>query len=175
MRGRHAAIEKPAPSRAMSALPPFTSHFAALAPGYDVVLSDVWGVVHNGVAATPEACDALARFRGAGGTVVLITNAPRPGEVVVRTMLDRLKVPRAAYDGIISSGDVTRALIAARGSERVFHIGPPRDLPIFEGLDAPRDAVGERRLRGLLRPASTTPSRRRRITAISSSACGRAA
>ena len=55
MRGRHAAIEKPAPSRAMSALPPFTSHFAALAPGYDVVLSDVWGVVHNGVAATPEA------------------------------------------------------------------------------------------------------------------------
>ena len=120
----------------MSALPPFTSHFAALAPGYDVVLSDVWGVVHNGVAATPEACDALARFRGAGGTVVLITNAPRPGEVVVRTMLDRLKVPRAAYDGIISSGDVTRALIVARGRERLFHIGPPRDLPMFEGLDA---------------------------------------
>jgi HAD superfamily hydrolase (TIGR01459 family) len=136
MRGRHAAIEKPAPSRAMSALPPFTSHFAALAPGYDVVLSDVWGVVHNGVAATPEACDALARFRAAGGTVVLITNAPRPGEVVVRTMLDRLKVPRAAYDGIISSGDVTRALIAARGRERLFHIGPKRDLPMFEGLDA---------------------------------------
>ena len=121
----------------MSALPPFTSHFAALAPGYDVVLSDVWGVVHNGVAATPEACDALARFRAAGGTVVLITNAPRPGEVVVRTMLDRLKVPRAAYDGIISSGDVTRALIAARAGQRVFHIGPERDLPIFEGLDAP--------------------------------------
>jgi HAD superfamily hydrolase (TIGR01459 family) len=101
-----------------------------------VVLSDVWGVVHNGVAAAPEACDALARFRAAGGTVVLITNAPRPGEVVVRTMLDRLKVPRTAYDGIISSGDVTRALIAARGRERLFHIGPKRDLPMFQGLDA---------------------------------------
>ncbi len=120
----------------MSSLPPFSSHFATLAAGYDVVLSDVWGVVHNGVAATPEACDALARFRGAGGTVVLITNAPRPGEVVVRTMLDRLKVPRAAYDGIISSGDVTRALIAARAGQRLFHIGPERDLPMFEGLDA---------------------------------------
>jgi HAD superfamily hydrolase (TIGR01459 family) len=107
-----------------------------LSPHYDVVLSDVWGVVHNGVLATPEACDALARFRQQGGTVVLITNAPRPGEVVVHTMLDRLKVPRTAYDGIVSSGDVTRALIAARGDQRVLHIGPPRDLPMFEGLAA---------------------------------------
>ena len=118
-------------------LPPFTSHFAGLAEGYDIVLSDVWGVVHNGVAASPEACDALARFRTTGGTVVLITNAPRPGEVVARLTLDRLGVPRAAYDGIVSSGDVTRALIAARAGKRLFHIGPERDLPIFDGLDAP--------------------------------------
>src|SRR5712691_5843321 len=111
--------------------------FATLASGYDVVLCDVWGVVHNGAAATAEACDALARFRRGGGTVVLITNAPRPGEVVARTTLDRLGVPRAAYDGIVSSGDVTHALIAARAGKRVFHIGPERDLPIFEGLDAP--------------------------------------
>src|SRR5438874_10360651 len=97
-----------------SALPPFTDRFAAMAVGYDVVLSDVWGVVHNGVAATPEACDALRRFREQGGNVVLITNAPRPGDVVARLTLDQLGVPRAAYDGIVSSGDVTHALIAAR-------------------------------------------------------------
>jgi HAD superfamily hydrolase (TIGR01459 family) len=113
------------------------SHFAAFAADYDVVLSDVWGVVHNGEAATVEACDALARLRQRGGTVILITNAPRPGAVVARRTLDRLGVPRAAYDGIVSSGDVTHALIAARAGERVFHIGPERDLPIFEGLDAP--------------------------------------
>ena len=118
-------------------LPPIIDHFAPLAGGYDVVLSDVWGVVHNGVAATPEACDALERFRANGGTVVLITNAPRPGDVVARTMLDRLGGPRAAYDGIVSSGDVTRALVAARVGKRLFHIGPPRDLPMFDGLDAP--------------------------------------
>ena len=62
--------------------PPFSEHFAPLAAAYDVVLSDVWGVVHNGVTAAPSACDALARFRTSGGTVVLITNAPRPGAVV---------------------------------------------------------------------------------------------
>ena len=120
-----------------TALPHFTAHFASLAAAYDTVLSDVWGVVHNGQAAAPEACDALVRFRRQGGTVVLITNAPRPGNVVAHSTLDRLAVPRAAYDGIVSSGDVTRALIQARAGQRVFHIGPPRDLPIFEGLDAP--------------------------------------
>jgi HAD superfamily hydrolase (TIGR01459 family) len=116
--------------------PPISSHFAALASGYDVVLSDVWGVVHNGIAATAEACDALTRFRAGGGTVVLITNAPRPG-ANVRAILDRLAVPHSAYDAIVSSGDVARALIVARAGERVFHIGPERDLPMFEGLDAP--------------------------------------
>jgi len=115
--------------------PPFTAHFATLAPSYDVVFCDVWGVVHNGVAAAPESCDALNRFRQQGGTVVLITNAPRPGDVVTG-FLDRLKVPRDAYDRIVSSGDVTRAEVAARAGRRVFHIGPERDLPIFDGLDA---------------------------------------
>jgi HAD superfamily hydrolase (TIGR01459 family) len=113
--------------------PPFSRHFAELAAGYDVLLSDVWGVVHNGVAATVESCEALMRFRRQGGTVVLITNAPRPGDVVMG-FLDKLAVPRAAYDGIVSSGDVTRAMIAQRTGQRVFHLGPERDLPIFDGL-----------------------------------------
>jgi HAD superfamily hydrolase (TIGR01459 family) len=121
--------------------PPLTAHFAPLATGYDVVLSDVWGVVHNGAVAFAEACDALARFRDGGGTVVLITNAPRPGQTVARLTLDAFGVPRTAYDGIISSGDVTHALIAARAGQRVFHIGPARDLPIYDGLDAPTTAL----------------------------------
>jgi HAD superfamily hydrolase (TIGR01459 family) len=111
----------------------FVERFATLADGYDAVLSDVWGVIHNGVAATPEACDALVRFRAKGGTVALITNAPRPGAVVAK-FLDKLAVPRDAYDAIVSSGDVTRAVMTQRPGRNVFHIGPPRDLPIFEGL-----------------------------------------
>ena len=113
--------------------PAFIESFSSLSPGYDAVLCDVWGVVHNGVAAFPEACDALSRFRSSGGCVMLITNAPRPGAVVMQ-LLDRFGVPRKAYDGIVSSGDVTRAVMAARTEKQVFHIGPERDLPIFEGL-----------------------------------------
>jgi HAD superfamily hydrolase (TIGR01459 family) len=114
-----------------------------MAAGYELVLSDVWGVIHNGLAANSAACDALTTFRKQGGSVVLITNAPRPGAVVARTMLDPLAVPHSAYDEIISSGDVTHALIAARAGQRVFHIGPKRDLGLFDGLDAPLAVVEE--------------------------------
>jgi HAD superfamily hydrolase (TIGR01459 family) len=114
----------------MPATPSFIEHFASLASDYDVVLSDVWGVVHNGMTAFPDACDALARFRAGGGTVLLITNAPRPAGVVVR-LLDKLAVPHAAYDGIVSSGDVTQEVMLARRDQPVFTIGPQRDLPTF--------------------------------------------
>jgi len=112
----------------------FIEHFEPLARDYDVVLCDVWGVVHNGLEAFPAACDALMRFRAGGGTVILITNAPRSGAAVSR-ILDRLKVPRDAYDAITSSGDVTRGIVETRLVETVFHLGPERDLSIFAGLD----------------------------------------
>jgi len=115
-------------------LPSFTDHFSTLAAAYDVALCDVWGVVHNGVAASAEAGDALARFRAGGGTVVLITNAPRPQDVV-RHQLDRFGVTRDAYDAIVSSGDVTRTVVTERAGQSVFHIGPDRDRGTFAGLD----------------------------------------
>src|SRR5581483_3499688 len=105
------------PPRSMSS-PIFTEHFANLASAYEVVLCDIWGVVHNGLAATPQSGDALARFRAQGGTVVLITNAPRPNEYV-RRMLDRLGVDRNAYDAIVSSGDVTLDEVRARPGQAV--------------------------------------------------------
>lgn len=116
------------------ASPAFIEHFAALASRYEAVLSDVWGVVHNGERATPQACEALIRFRQQGGRVVLITNAPRPSSSVMK-QLEFFKVPRETYDGIVSSGDVTREVILLRPGQTVCHIGPPRDKPIFEGLD----------------------------------------
>ncbi len=113
---------------------PFIESFEPLAREYDVLLCDVWGVIHNGLAAFPAACDALLRFRDRGGTAILITNAPRAGEAVAR-ILDRLGVPRDAYAAITSSGDVTRGIVASRMPQAVFHLGPERDLSIFTGLD----------------------------------------
>jgi HAD superfamily hydrolase (TIGR01459 family) len=117
----------------MPEIPALTDHFSTLASRYDAVLCDVWGVVHNGVAAHKDACEALARFRAGGGTVILISNAPRPREWVFRS-LDRLHVPHEAYDGLVTSGDVTRAFLKGHPGETVFLIGPERDHSIFDGL-----------------------------------------
>jgi HAD superfamily hydrolase (TIGR01450 family) len=100
--------------------------------GYDVVLSDVWGVVHNGVEAFQHSCQALAAARKAGATVVLITNSPRPAPGVIE-QLKALGVADDTYDRVVTSGDVTRKLIA-EGPRKVFLIGADRDLPLFEGL-----------------------------------------
>jgi HAD superfamily hydrolase (TIGR01459 family) len=106
------------------------SGLGEIAGRYDVVLCDVWGVVHDGMRHYPEAVDALARFREGGGAVVLITNAPRPASGIQR-MLERLRVPRDAYDAIVSSGDVTVSLMLDRGERHVHHVGPPRDNSLF--------------------------------------------
>jgi len=119
----------------MSVAPPhLIPHFSALAPDYDAILCDVWGVVHNGVAAFPPACDALMRARARGAAVVFITNAPRQSDVVVH-YLDRLHVPREAYDAIVSSGDVTRNELRKHAGQSMFHIGPERDRSIYSGLN----------------------------------------
>jgi HAD superfamily hydrolase (TIGR01459 family) len=115
-------------------LPDFIERFEPLAHDYDVLLCDVWGVVHNGIAAYQSACRALARFRAGGGTAILITNAPRPGSSVAR-ILDRLGVAHDTYDAITSSGDVTRGIVESRLGQSVFHLGPERDHSIFTGLD----------------------------------------
>ena len=115
-------------------MPPIIPHFSTLAPDYDVLLSDVWGVVHNGLAAFPHACDALMRARARGLTVVLITNAPRPSAVVAR-QLEKLHVPRETYDAIVSSGDVTRAVIESRPGQSLYHLGPERDRSIFTDVN----------------------------------------
>lgn len=100
---------------------------------YDVIFCDVWGVLHNGVEARPFAAEALSAFRQQGGAVVLITNSPRRRDAVAE-QLDMIGVDPQAYDRIVTSGDVTRDLIAA-GSDRIYFIGPDRDRSLLEGLD----------------------------------------
>lgn len=104
---------------------------------YDVVLCDVWGVVHNGIDPFPLACEALLAARRSGVTVVLITNSPRPSAGVV-SQFKAIGVGEETYDRIVTSGDVTRELIASQGPKKVFLLGPERDLPLLEGLDVTR-------------------------------------
>ncbi len=114
----------------LPASPKLVHGLGELAPDYNVILCDVWGVIHNGVIYYRKAIDALIRFRDSGGTVIFITNAPRPRRKVV-AFLDQIGVPHAAYDGLVSSGDVTVSLILEHADEPLGHIGPADDISLF--------------------------------------------
>lgn len=114
---------------------PLISSIAPFASSSDLWFVDIWGVMHNGVRPFASSVAACEAFRMQGGTLLLVTNSPRPHDSVAR-QLDSIGVARSAYDGIVSSGDVSRSLIDAWAGRRILHIGPERDLPIFIGLRA---------------------------------------
>lgn len=127
---------------AMNSAVPVLAGAGSLLSRYAVVFCDVWGVVHNGVTAYPAAGEALARFRRAGGRVVLLSNAPTPSDIVSR-LLDAKGVRRDAWDALVTSGDITRAHVRSKGYRLIHHIGEDRDLPIFDGLDTERVPLSE--------------------------------
>ena len=120
----------------MSASPvfPFIRGLGDIIDGYAAVLCDLWGVLHDGRHAFPEALAALRRARAAGRLVVLLTNVPRPGRLIVDDFR-RFGIPADICDGVITSGDVSRSLLRQSGAHAVLHIGKARNLSLFEGID----------------------------------------
>jgi HAD superfamily hydrolase (TIGR01459 family) len=112
----------------------FVERLSDVIDGVEVVLSDIWGVVHNGLESFPDACAALHTYRQQGGVVILITNAPRPADSVQR-QLRKLGVADETYDAIVSSGDLTRHFVADHPGKKLYWVGPERDGSIHRGLD----------------------------------------
>lgn len=109
---------------------------------YPVWFCDIWGVVHNGYKPFANTVATLARHRANGGIVVLVSNSPR-SEAGILKQLDEIGVARNAYDAAVTSGDVTRNLMAEAPSHRLFHLGPDRDTSIFQGLAVERVPLAE--------------------------------
>ena len=131
-----------------------------VAARYDVLLCDLWGCYHNGVTPFPNAVAALRRFRGRGGRVVLLTNAPRPRDAVARH-LARMGAPEDSFDAIVSSGDATRAELGKGAWGRRLHVvGPERDDSLWAGLsieNAPVEAADAILCTGLFDDTTETP------------------
>ncbi len=117
---------------------PLIDSLGEIAHAYDAILSDVWGVIHNGKSPHMAACEALARFRAERGPVILVSNSPRPVEEIP-PQLAGIGVPETAWDAIVTSGDATRMLVREGDfGPRCFHLGPDRDVPLFNGMDVAR-------------------------------------
>ena len=125
-------------------VPPTVPHFdgmAALAGRYDGFVLDVWGVIHDGVTLYPGVVDTLDRLAAAGRKFVMLTNAPRRSAAVAEAMIG-MGMPAGHCRHILSSGEAafldlrerTDPFYAGLGN-RCLHIGPARDLNLFDGLD----------------------------------------
>ena len=108
---------------------------AEISDRYDALFCDLWGCVHDGLTPFADAIRAMQSFRAKGGTVMLVTNAPRP-HAPVRKQLQRIGVPNNAYDGIATSGDSARAAMF-RGAvgQNIYFIGQPHDQDFFSPLE----------------------------------------
>lgn len=115
---------------------------ADVSDSYDALFCDLWGCVHNGHRAYPAAVEALQAFRAKGGTVILMTNAPRPGPAIIETF-GRIGVPEDAYDAIVTSGDAAQAgMVMGVVGRKVYHLGPEKDLTFFTELPDDLRALG---------------------------------
>jgi HAD superfamily hydrolase (TIGR01459 family) len=112
----------------------FVERLRDVTGGVEVILSDIWGVVHNGLEAFPEACAALNSYRKQGGTVILITNAPRPADAV-QQQLHKLGVADNVYDAIVTSGDLTRNFVADHPGKKLYWVGSERHDAVHRGLN----------------------------------------
>jgi HAD superfamily hydrolase (TIGR01459 family) len=107
------------------------SSLAEISDDYEALFVDLWGCVHDGVAALPEAVAALQAYRKRGGIVVLLTNSPRP-RASVEVQLEGFGVARDAWDTIATSGDSARAaMFQGAVGQKVFFMGTDDEQEAF--------------------------------------------
>ncbi|MDT7950354.1 MAG: TIGR01459 family HAD-type hydrolase [Acetobacteraceae bacterium] len=119
----------------------FLDRFAAIAADYDGFICDLWGVIHDGVNPLPDAPECLRHIEAAGKRVVLLTNAPRRADAIIR-QLREMGIGDSLYDGVMSSGEAAHIMLRDRPDDwyraigtRMFFIGPDRDRAVVAGLD----------------------------------------
>lgn len=123
---------------------------ASLRNRYDAAILDLWGVLHDGVKATPGALHALDSMQAAGWRRVLLSNAPRSIDSV-KAQVAGYGIPHDRYDAVVTSGYLTRTALAERADafhaalgKRFYHLGPDRDHGLLAGLDYEQVQTPER-------------------------------
>ena len=114
-------------------------YLSDLAADYDAILCDVWGVIRDGSDLLPEALDALRQYRAQGGTVILVSNSPRRASSL-ENFLHQMGAGDDVWDGAVSSGEGTHALLKTRAPDPAFKLGPDTDDALYRdtGLDFAR-------------------------------------
>ena len=115
--------------------------FSEISDKYTAIICDLWGCLHNGVKSFPAALKALEDFKASKGTVILVTNAPRP-IANVEYQIANLGIKKKHYDMLLTSGELTSAYISkiSKNKLNIFHIGGKRHHSIY------KDTINERKI-----------------------------
>ena len=112
-----------------------------IADRFDYVLLDQWGTLHEGNAVFPAARDCVTRLKAAGKRILVLSNSGKRS-ASNEERLRRLGLPRAAYDGVLTSGEITWAGLRERAGapfadlgRSCFLITRGGDHSIIDGLD----------------------------------------
>ena len=114
------------------------NNFSEIDEKYDSIICDIWGVIHNGQELFKSSIECLLKYKNIGYPVILVSNAPRPsGEIKV--ILKKMGLSEKCYDKIITSGDLTQKILNDGNlGSNCYHIGPDRDLNVFDGVNVER-------------------------------------
>ena len=103
------------------------------AKNYDVILCDIWGVLHDGVATYSQTVEELKQLKQQGKYIVLITNSPRLHSEITQDIA-AIGIDKLVYHALVTSGDATLQLMQM-GPRKFFYIGSPERVSLTEKLE----------------------------------------
>ncbi len=101
---------------------------------YNLFFIDLWGVVHNGINLYNNSVEVLENLSKANKEFVLLTNAPRPNQMVIN-FLKKLGL-RNFYNNVFTSGEASlKYLTKELKNKKFFHLGPKKDFDLFNSFE----------------------------------------
>ena len=93
---------------------------SSIVQNYDVFYIDLWGVVHNGISLNKEAINVLNQLKKNNKEYVLLTNAPRPSEIV-KVFLEKMGLNESMRTHVFSSGEAALNFLKNNLSPSLIH------------------------------------------------------
>ena len=101
----------------------------------DLLFIDIWGVLHNGIKLYEESVNVLNKLEQYKKEYILLTNAPRPNNTVIR-FLKNMGLDDRKCSRVSTSGEVALKYLKSKYKDlKFYHVGPPRDFDLFKSFE----------------------------------------
>lgn len=115
------------------------SGLGEIARGFDAMLIDQFGVIHDGQKLYPHAAEVLAELHAAGIPVIVMTNSGKRAAPNTKRVV-KMGVPRAHFVDCVSSGEVAFQSLTVKTAFLVGKDGEDYEFDPVRFVDNPKDA-----------------------------------